>query len=190
MYLLMTVIVLAIFYGIYFGKMLIQRRRGICTNQIGRRKEKTLHRVETRMKLATYAIVPVQLISAVLGWSCLPAEVRFAGFGIGLVGDGIFFAAVRCMKDSWRAGIPEKDKTAFVEDGIYAFSRNPAFLGFDLMYAGVLLMYCNVLTGLFTVFAVVMLHLQILQEERYLAETFGTAYLDYKRRVFRYIGRR
>ena len=75
-------------------------------------------------------------------------------------------------------------------NGIYAFSRNPAFLGFDLQYVGVLLMFCNLLTASFTVFAVTMLHLQILQEERYLTATFGRAYLDYRHQVFRYLGRR
>ena len=53
-----------------------------------------------------------------------------------------------------------------------------------------MLMYCNLLTAGFTVFAITMLHLQILQEERYLTATFGTEYLDYRRRVFRYLGRR
>ena len=75
-------------------------------------------------------------------------------------------------------------------NGIYVFSRNPAFLGFDLQYIGVLLMYCNLLTGMFTVFAIVMLHLQILQEERYLTAEFGKEYLDHSHRVFRYLGRR
>ncbi len=70
------------------------------------------------------------------------------------------------MKDSWRAGIPDKDKTELVTTGIYRFSRNPAFLGFDLMYIGVLLLYGNLLTLGFSLFAMMMLHLQILQEER------------------------
>ena len=77
-----------------------------------------------------------------------------------------------------------------VTNGIYVFSRNPAFLSFDLQYIGVLLMYCNLLTGMFTVFAIVMLHLQILQEERYLTAEFGKEYLNYRHRVFRYLGRR
>ena len=93
------------------------------------------------------------------------------------------------MKDSWRAGIPKKDKTALVTDGIYRYSRNPAFLGFDLQYIGVLLMFCNLLTGMFTTFAIVMLHLQILQEERYLTAAFGEEYLTYRHQVFRYLGR-
>ena len=94
------------------------------------------------------------------------------------------------MKDSWRAGIPDKDKTALVTTGIYRCSRNPAFLGFDFMYVGVLLMYGNLLTLGFSVFAMVMLHLQILQEERYLVNAFGTPYQEYCRHVFRYLGRK
>ena len=94
------------------------------------------------------------------------------------------------MKDSWRAGIPDRDRTELVTDGIYAYSRNPAFLGFYLQYIGVLLMYCNLLTGMFTVFAIVMLRLQILQEEHYLTAAFGAEYLKYRDQVLRYLGRR
>ena len=189
-YRLLALFVLAVFYGIYLIKQWRQKRRGIQTMQIGRGKEAQTHTVETLMGIATVGIIPAQLLSITFGWSHLPANARFTGFCIGMVGDLIFLISVLCMKDSWRAGIPVKDKTELVTDGIYAYSRNPAFLGFDLQYIGMLLMFCNLLTGMFTVFAIVMLHLQILQEERYLTATFGTAYLDYRHRVFRYLGRR
>ena len=107
-----------------------------------------------------------------------------------MLGDCIFLLSILCMKDSWRAGIPDKDKTELVTAGIYKFSRNPAFLGFDLMYVGVLLMYGNLLTLGFSLFAMVMLHLQILQEERFLEHAFGSAYIEYKKQVFRYLGRK
>lgn len=158
-YAVLALTVLAVFYGIYFAKMLAQRRRGIQTRQIGRRKERPIRVVETLMSVAT-------------------------------LGGAVFLCAVLCMKDSWRAGIPDKDRTALVTTGIYRYSRNPAFLGFDLMYTGVLLMYCNPLTAAFSLFAVIMLHLQILQEEKYLTATFGAPYQAYCRRVFRYLGRR
>lgn len=189
-YSLSALLVLAGFYGIYFTKMLVQKRRGIRTRQIGRRKEKTLHTVETLMGIATLAAPVAQLLSIAFGWSLLPANARFTGFCIGILGDVIFLLSVLCMKDSWRAGIPDKDKTALVTTGIYRFSRNPAFLAFDFMYVGVLLLYFNPVTAVFSAFAVVMLHLQILQEERYLTDVFGEAYLTYKRHVFRYLGRR
>ena len=189
-YALLALIVLAIFYGIYFGKMLAQKRHGIRTHQIGRRKEKEVHTVETLMSIATLGAPVAQLISIALGWNHLPAGARFTGFLIGMLGDGIFLLSVLCMKDSWRAGIPDKDRTELVTTGIYRYSRNPAFLGFDFMYVGVLLMYGNLLTLGFSVFAIVMLHLQILQEERYLENAFGAAYTAYKTHVFRYLGRK
>ena len=189
-YRLLALSVLAVFYGIYIVKQWMQKRRGIQTMQIGRGKEVQTHTVETLMGIATVGIIPAQLLSITFGWSHLPANARFTGFCVGMVGDLIFLISVLCMKDSWRAGIPANDKTELVTGGIYAYSRNPAFLGFHLQYIGVLLMYCNLLTGVFTVFAIVMLHLQILQEERYLTATFGKAYLDSHHRVFRYLGRR
>lgn len=182
--------ILLFFYGIYFTKQLAQKRRGIQTRQMGRRKEKDLHRVEVLMAAATGLIVPVQLLSIGFQWSCLPGGVRALGAVLGLVGDGIFLVAVLTMRDSWRAGIPETDRTEFVSTGIYRYSRNPAFLGFDLMYLGILLLFFNLPLLLFTLWAMVMLHLQILQEERYLPTVFGTAYATYQKQVCRYLGRR
>lgn len=189
-YPILALLILAVFYGIYLIKQQWQKHRGIQTMQIGRRKETKNHTVETLMGIATVGIIPAQLLSIGFGWSHLSANARFTGFCIGILGDLIFLISVLCMRDSWRAGIPDRDRTELVTNGIYAFSRNPAFLGFYLQYIGVLLMYCNLLTGMFTVFAIVMLHLQILQEERYLTTAFGTKYLDYCHQVRRYLGRR
>ena len=189
-YRLLALLVLAVFYGVYLVKQWRQKCRGIQTMQFGRGKDAQAHTVETLMGIATVGIIPAQLLSIGFDWSHLPAGARFTGFCVAMLGDLIFLISVLCMKDNWRAGIPDKDRTELVTDGIYAYSRNPAFLGFDLQYIGVLLMFCNLLTAAFTVFAVTMLHLQILQEERYLAAAFGAEYLDYRRQVIRYLGRR
>lgn len=189
-YFALALVVLVLFYTVYFVKMLIQHKHGIKTRQIGRRKEKDIHMVELLMSIATLAAPAAQLLSIAFGWSCMPSGARFTGFLIGMLGDIIFLISVVCMKDSWRAGIPDKDKTELVTNGIYKFSRNPAFLGFDFMYAGVLLMYFNPLTAVFSLFAAVTLHLQNLQEEKYLTSVFGSSYTAYKSRVFRYLGRR
>lgn len=187
---LMAIFILAVFYAIYFGKMIIQKKKGITTHQIGKRKEKKLHTVEALMSVATFSVVIIQLLSIFFDWNIMPSGTRFTGFCIAGIGDIFFLISVIYMKDSWRAGIPEKDKTKLVTDGIYKFSRNPAFVGFDFMYIGILLMFFNIGTLLFSLFSIVMLHLQILQEEKYMAKTFGEEYLEYKKKVFRYIGRR
>lgn len=64
-YKILALIVLAIFYGIYFAKMIVQKRHGITTHQIGRRKEKELHTVERLMSIATLGTVIAQLASIV-----------------------------------------------------------------------------------------------------------------------------
>ncbi len=189
-YHILALAILVIFYSIYIIKQWMQKRRCIKTMQIGRRKDSNIHTVETLMSIATVGIIPAQLLSILFGWSHLSSNARFTGFCVGAIGDIIFLISVLCMKDSWRAGIPDRDKTELVTDGIYSYSRNPAFLGFDFQYIGVLLMYCNLLTLMFTIFAISMLHMQILQEERYLSSVFGKEYQEYRYKVFRYLGRR
>lgn len=185
-----AVFALILFYAIYFAKMILQARQGIHTHQIGKRKEKSLHTVEELMSVATLCAPAAQLASIIFDWSWLPESARFTGFLLALIGDAVFLTAVIAMKNNWRAGIPESDKTELVREGIYRWSRNPAFLGFDFMYIGVCLLYCNPVTISTSLFAIVMLHCQIIQEEKYLAETFGKAYGDYKNQVFRYLGRK
>lgn len=181
-------VIMLIFYGIYFAKKLAQKSHGIRTTQLGHGKTKSVRTIEIVMSVATLLIVPVELVSIVLDWNFMPIPVRIAGIAIGIIGDLIFLIAVLTMKDSWRAGIPDGDKTEFVSHGIYRYSRNPAFLGFDMMYIGILLMYFNWILVVFTTWVVVMLHMQILQEEKYLEGVFGEEYLAYKNRTGRYWG--
>ena len=120
----------------------------------------------------------------------LPVALIITGTLLGIAGDIIFAIAVVTMRDSWRAGIAEEDNREMVTSGIYKISRNPAFLGFDCVYLGILLMFFNWILLFFSVFAVAMLHLQILQEEKYLPAVFGEDYISYKKCVCRYLGRK
>lgn len=191
---ILAVFSLLCFYAIYFAKMLSQRSRGIKTNQMGKRagKNKSQLRIEVVMSFSTVLIVIVQLASIAFDFSFprLHDSARFTGFCLAMIGNALFLIAVLTMRDSWRAGIPAVDKTEFVERGIYRYSRNPAFFAFDLTYVGILLMFFNFVLLAFTLFVIIMLHLQILQEEKYLAKTFGDQYAAYKHKVFRYLGRR
>lgn len=182
--------IIFIFYLIYFTKMFIQKKQGIKTNQIGSRKEKKLHIIETLMAIATYSIVLVEVVSIFINFNYSINIIRIIGAILGFIGDLVFLLAITCMKDSWRAGIPKSDKTKLVTNGIYKISRNPAFLGFDLVYIGILLLYFNPINLIFTLFAIIMLHLQILQEEKFMEATFNDEYIDYKKKVFRYLGRK
>ncbi len=184
--------ILVAFYGIYIGKMIAQRRRGIRTDQLarGEGKSRKVRMTEVVMKVATYSVVAVEVASIGLGTTvdCLP--LRIAGAVAGIAGVVVFGMAVRTMRDSWRAGIPETDRTELVIDGIFRNSRNPAFLGFDLVYAGLCAMFFNPVLVVFSLWAGVMLHLQIIGEEKFLTAAFGRDYTDYMNKTRRYYGRK
>ena len=72
LYALLALLVLAVFYGIYFAKVLAQKHRGIQTRQIGRRKEKSIHTVEVLMCIATLGAPIAQLLSIAFGWRVCP----------------------------------------------------------------------------------------------------------------------
>ena len=135
---LIAVILLGIFYSCYFGKMIAQRRKGIQTDQIGKGKTGTEKVIELTMKAATLSVPVLELISICMDTRGLPEWARYIGIVLAISGDMVFVISVWTMKDSWRAGVSKTDQTELVTDGIYQISRNPAFLGFDLVYVGIL----------------------------------------------------
>ena len=190
-----AIVIMAVFYSAYLGKKIAQRRQGITTNQIGKGdKPRKVLLIENIMGWATFSVIPIEIISVILypKMTLIPAlksfpVLQWTGLAIAAIGVAFFIVAMLTMSDSWRAGIPDSDKTVFVQKGIYRISRNPAFVGFDLMYIGLLLAFPNITHLLFAIFPIVMLHLQIRQEEVFLRNTFGAEYEEYCRKVRRYI---
>ena len=161
------------------------------TDQIGKEKVGFVKLVEITMKVFTYLVPAVEIVSIILNTSFFAVPVRIVGVLVAVVGVAVFIISVLTMRDSWRAGVSKTDKTELVTKGIYKISRNPAFLGFDLMYLGILLMFFNLVLFEVSLFAMLMFHLQIVNvEEEFLLEAFGDEYLRYKKKVCRYIGRK
>ena len=180
--------VLGAFYIAYFTKMISQRRKGVKTDHIGKgNKPRRLVVTEMLMKIATYSVVAVEALCIGMNFGMWKSSYAWIGIGVAALGVLVFIVAMITMRESWRVGIPERDRTELVTTGIYRMSRNPAFLGFDLMYIGVLIAFFNYIHLLFVLCATVMLHLQILQEEAYLAEAFGETYTEYKKHTGRYL---
>jgi protein-S-isoprenylcysteine O-methyltransferase Ste14 len=113
---------------------------------------------------------------AILGWVLLTG-----GIALFLWGLRTFFLA--------RTGIMlQKPATVLMMSGPYSWSRNPQYVAFTAIYAGVALV-ANTLWPLLLlppVLAVVVFGV-IDREERYLRATFGREYDDYCSRVPRWI---
>lgn len=185
-------ILILVFYGSYFTKMFVQSKNGIKTDRMGRgSKPRKTFVIENTLKSITFLTAGIQLISIVFV-NNFPLFiqnnlVRYIGFVIALLGVIIFITAVVTMRDSWRAGIDNTQKTEIIKTGIYKYSRNPAFMGFDLLYIGIGLAFSNIFNLLFACFSILLLHLQILEEEKYLPTVFGKDYLEYKKKTRRYL---
>lgn len=128
-------------------------------------------------------------LEALLPGSSVPAAVQWGLGGVLVVaGVALLLSFNTAFSRMGTAVEPWKPTTAIVTTGPYRITRNPAYLGMALVYVGVALMSDAlwVLAPLPVVLAVVDRGV-IAREERYLERKFGQEYLDYKRRVRRWI---
>lgn len=184
-------IILFVFYLCYFMKMFQQRKQGIQTDHMGKGKQGIEKKIEIMMKTATILTFIVEIISIYFNTTMFPRSIRMVGILLGMMGDIIFIISVLTMKESWRAGVSYEEKTDLITDGIYQISRNPAFLGFDLVYTGMCFMFLNPVLVVISLLAIIMFHLQIKYvEEPFLKQEFKEQYLQYYQQVNRYIGKR
>ena len=185
-----AIVLLLTFYTFYIAKLVIQKKQSIKTNQMGTgNKPKKVLAIEWIMSVATILVIVAEVASIFLVKHHLPLPVRITGLVLGASGVLFFAMATVTMKSSWRVGIPE-EKTTLVTSGIYAWSRNPAFVGFDLLYIGICMVFFNIPLLIISLWATVMLHLQILQEEAHMEKMCGEEYREYKAHTMRYFGRK
>jgi len=91
------------------------------------------------------------------------------------------------MGNSWRIGIDTDVKTALVQHGIFALSRNPIFLGIQFMLLGLLLVLPNAVTLAICVLGMALIQTQVRLEEAHLTQMHGEEYRTYQRRVRRWL---
>jgi len=83
---------------------------------------------------------------------------------------------------------PWKPTTSMVYSGCYAYSRNPIYLSFCLLLFGIGITADSFWILLSTVpCAVAIYHVAIVREEAYLEQKFGKDYLEYKKKVRRWL---
>ena len=119
----------------------------------------------------------------------LPRIPRFV-LGGSLIGLAVTIIplAFRTLRRAQTNVDPREPTTAIVVAGHYRFTRNPIYLSFALLYAGIATLFNGI--GAMLLFPAFLLFIRrgaIDREERYLERKFGERYLNYKRRVPRWI---
>ena len=110
-----------------------------------------------------------------IGWALLILSLLFVWF------------AQSNMRESWRIGIDEENKTELVTNGFFAISRNPIFLGIMIANIGLFLVLPNAFTLLIIALSTVSINTQIRLEEEFLEQEFVGQYVEYKKKVRRWL---
>jgi len=187
---------LIVIWGGYIAKMMALRRKGIKADILGKGdKPRRAAGFELVLKMATYAGVACQFYSVMAdNGAALPlayvVEARACGMALMTLGAVSYVAAITAMRTNWRAGFAAGQGTDLVTGGAYRYSRNPAFLGFDLFNLGIAMVFPNALTIAYAFIAAILFHIQIRGEEGFLQSAFGDEYAQYKAVTMRYFGRR
>ena len=182
----------------YFAKLIAMKSKlNIKAYVLGKGKKngairfaEVLVRISTLIWGLSWAVYPFfyEHLTNILVKSDGRLTVIIVGLVISAIGLFVFITAMLTMRDSWRVGIDKQTSTKLVTTGIYRYSRNPAFLGFDLMFTGFCLTYFSVVSVAICLVNTIALHILILQEEKHLISTIGDQYLQYMRKTRRYIG--
>lgn len=115
--------------------------------------------------------------------------ISYAGlllFGISIILCWIISAQ---LKDSWRVGVQEDQKTVLIKDGVYAYVRNPYFLSYFIMYLGLFLVRPSFVLLVMVIATVAMFNKMVLKEEIHLLNMHGKEYEEYKAKTGKYLPR-
>ena len=119
---------------------------------------------------------PLSGILSAIGWLMIAAFVA------------LNISAVRAMRRAGTTVRPDRGTDHLVTDGPFSFTRNPLYLAGTMLVLGIGLVFGIVWSLLLAILAAFTVQkVTIEREERHLEARFGETYLDYARRVRRWI---
>ena len=130
--------------------------------------------------LALHFLLPVPKILP-LPWNVLGIVPLACGIALNLAADKAFREVGTTVK-------PFEESTALLTSGVFRISRNPMYLGYELILIGIAIMLRSLAPYVvIPVFVVLMNRVFIRVEEQMLEEKFGVAWSEYGEKVRRWI---
>jgi len=115
---------------------------------------------------------------------------QIPGFiGITLCGAAItgMVATLVSFGNSFRVGIDGQKPDKLITTGMFALSRNPIYMCFDIFIFGQFLIHRNIIIAVAVVSFALAIHRQVLREEKFLSTHYGGEYDEYRNKVRRYL---
>jgi protein-S-isoprenylcysteine O-methyltransferase Ste14 len=184
----LAALTIVLMLGLVLTRVLQMRRQGIAAMQFGR-----LDR--TDFLIPPFALFYFYLIFArAFGLPAVSRQEFFHSEIIAWVGVFLCVAGLLLLLwslvsfgQSFRVGIDVDHPDRLITSGAFALSRNPIYVAFALILLGPFLIFPNWLLLVYMAAGVWLFNRQILREEEYLKQHYGREYLEYCRRVRRYV---
>jgi protein-S-isoprenylcysteine O-methyltransferase Ste14 len=194
---LASILLLLVFGVAYLLKLFILRKKYKIKANVLANKNKNgkAQRVERMLQATTFSWIIIwfgEIIVTLLSLDnrlmLLNSDfIRISGLVLIAIGVIFFITAAITMKNSWRVGIDKSTKSKLITEGIYKYSRNPAFVGFYLMFIGLFLVYSDLITCISMLINIYAMNRLVIEEEKHLEKMFGKEYTDYKKKAPRYL---
>jgi protein-S-isoprenylcysteine O-methyltransferase Ste14 len=137
------------------------------------------------------------VFAGLISWLCdLPLSFRFSstlfmqilGSIVTIGGYSLFIWSI-IVRGQYATSWKMSQNHRLITRGPYRYVRHPSYLGYFLMFFGLLFIWSNLFT-LFPLLAIPGYVKVVSREEELLAKRFGDEYLDYQKRTGRFIPRR
>jgi protein-S-isoprenylcysteine O-methyltransferase Ste14 len=134
------------------------------------------------------------VFAAAFNWPAASTQEFFHSEAVAWLGVGFCLAGLLCFLwsllsfgKSFRVGIDTNHPDRLVTTGIFGFSRNPIYVAFATVLIGEFLVFPNGILLVYLAAATWLFHRQVLREEAYLKDHYGPEYIEYCKRVRRYL---
>lgn len=113
---------------------------------------------------------------------------QYIGVGLMLFGFAVILLVARGFRKNETTIIPDGQPSTLMENGLFAYSRNPIYLGMAIFLLGSALTVGHIWAlAIVPVFVLLVRQIWIVKEEETLEAEFGQIYRNYKMRVRRWL---
>lgn len=125
---------------------------------------------------------------APIDWELFDSDaIRWIGVALCAAGLTLLAWSLVSFGQSFRVGIDAQRPDKLITTGIFAFSRNPIYVGFALILLGQFLIFSSWLLLAYLIAGYWLFHRQVRREEEFLSKHYGDDFEGYRKRVRRYL---
>ena len=184
----LAVLTIVLLLGMVLTRVVLMRRSGIRAMHFGNLDK-------TDFLIPPFALFYFYTVSAAAfnlplfsTQEFFPSEgIAWGGVVLCFVGLSLLLLSLVSFGKSFRVGIDVDHPDRLVKTGIFAVSRNPIYVGFGLVLLGQFLVFPNWVLLIYLMAGIWLFHRQVLREEEFLRKHYGQEYVEYSKRVRRYL---